>query len=409
MVAIAVGVTPDDKLETDMTTEIPDPTNVGGWTAAEEQFTVGWAAMKKSRLDYELAEKAAAAAAIRAERASLSAALLSERAAEQTAANGRSVAEVQAEVAIDNAIATKMIEVAGGVIERYRDAAKFIQTAAAWLAGVYTTGLLALKFSKDRSVPVRAIWSIGFFGLSVAFALAFLAFVLEPRSLPLNNVDGTVGTLLSPNPGEEGNQPNVPATEEQPIAQAKVALTHTDESFNSFVEWANSPVLARRHVLRAAVVAFTVGVALLPGAFIEPATTAPVPPKAPALPERVPIVLSSEVQAIVSEQLTAYKKAQASYETAATEYVTQASKHKCGGPVGLSWTCADQWKTEAGVERSFRDLAITGLELVILVPLLFGILERLRRWWRKDRRDPPGRKISMHRGDRIGTMTKHHS
>ncbi len=72
---------------------------------------------------------------------------------------------------------TTIVEISKGSVERARDSAKYIQTAAAAIAALYTA-LLGLVFSvTDHPLPVRGVYAVAFLGLAIAFATAYLAFV----------------------------------------------------------------------------------------------------------------------------------------------------------------------------------------------------------------------------------------
>jgi hypothetical protein len=70
-----------------------------------------------------------------------------------------------------------------GSIDRARDGAKFVETAAAALGTVYT-GILALSFAaSDTPLPVRGLYAAIFLGVAIVGASFYLAFIQQARSI----------------------------------------------------------------------------------------------------------------------------------------------------------------------------------------------------------------------------------
>lgn len=256
---------------------------------------------------------------------------------------------------------TAMLEVATAGIDRSRDSAKFIQTAAAALMGAYT-GLLALVFSvTERQLPLRGVYAATFLAASIALAVGYLAFVLRSRDMA-------------------GYVPGPSLVETQLRRTAK------------FLEWTNAAVTRRAWALRASVLAFGVGVAFIPAAFVGP-TSAATPtagaPEPPAIPERVPAALAEPARRLFEHQVDAYFEALGEDGAAANRgpgrpdgmpgragggsgpAVDDADDDRCR--LGLVRSCG--WRTEDDVERNFRLLALGGLLLIIVgatVPDLLG-------------------------------------
>jgi hypothetical protein len=256
---------------------------------------------------------------------------------------------------------TAMVEVAKAGIDRSRDSAKFVQTAAAALMGAYT-GLLALVFSvTGRQLPFRGVYAATFLGAAIAFAVGYLAFLYR---------SGTV----------DGYRPAPSIVETQ--------LRRTA----NFVEWTNAAVTRRAWALRASVLAFGVGVAFIPAAFVGP-TSAATPtagaPEPPAIPERVPAALEEPARRLFEHQVDAYFEALGTAAPAVergsgnpglgrgrpdgmpgppgagagTDGADGTEADDDGCPFGLVRSCG--WRTEDDVERNFRWLALVGLAVVV--------------------------------------------
>ena len=95
---------------------------------------------------------------------------------DETDASAARKSESDLEVELRKQFHSTIIEVAKGGIERARDSAKYVQTAATAIMAVYT-GVLALVFSvTDNPLPLRGAWAAVFLGLAIALATAYLAF-----------------------------------------------------------------------------------------------------------------------------------------------------------------------------------------------------------------------------------------
>jgi hypothetical protein len=88
----------------------------------------------------------------------------------------------------------EMIKIAGGAIDRSRDSAKFVQTAAAAILTAYAA-LLGLVFSAEgRPLPVRGVYAAVFLGLAVALAVAYLAFVKDTKPVKAYEPRASIGS-----------------------------------------------------------------------------------------------------------------------------------------------------------------------------------------------------------------------
>ena len=124
-----------------------------------------------------------------------------------------------------------------GSVERARDGAKFVETAAAALGTVYT-GILAFSFAaKDSPLPARGLYAAIFLGIAIVGAAFYLAFV--QRISPIGRVDYS------------GSRP-----EDQ---------WRRTEYLGA---WTGAVVHARSWALRTAVFALAFGVGFMPIAFL---------------------------------------------------------------------------------------------------------------------------------------------
>lgn len=86
-----------------------------------------------------------------------------------------SPADDQAEIKLHETLGTLVV----ASIERARDGAKFVETAAAALATIYT-GILAFSFAAASThLPVRGIYAAIFLGLAIVGSSFYLAFIQE--------------------------------------------------------------------------------------------------------------------------------------------------------------------------------------------------------------------------------------
>lgn len=92
------------------------------------------------------------------------------------------------------AIEAGQIEVIKGAVERARDTAKYMQTAASAIAVLYTgVAALAFKVDSDRPLPVRGVIPILFLGAAIVFSTVYLAWFssgVALRPFPLG-IDAT--------------------------------------------------------------------------------------------------------------------------------------------------------------------------------------------------------------------------
>lgn len=234
-------------------------------------------------------------------------------------------------------------------IERARDGAKFVQTASAAIASLYT-GLLTLTYSTDgRSLPLRGVYATVFLGLAVAGSTAYLAFLRRGRK---------VTTYVS------GYSP-----ETNGLARA-----------DHLTRWVNSSVLRSSWVLRSAVVALAVGVALIPAAFVgdtaKPSSGGVEPP---AIPERVPGAIEDEANMLFAQQVENYLESLDVVPEPEPEV-----EYEHDGPTsvlhGESWLINEQLVGGDKLERNFFWLAFWGFVAVIGLPTLWFMGESLSRF-----------------------------
>lgn len=142
----------------------------------------------------------------------------------------------------------KKLESAADTIEHMRDAGKFVETAAAAVATLYT-GALALIFAADGTpLPWRGFVPTGFLAFAVGFSAVYLAFITRPR------------VIGAPRFVEKDDV----------IDRLQIMSQH-------YSAWISAAVRTRQAFLRAAVVSLMVGVALLPLPFIEIPAAEPTP------------------------------------------------------------------------------------------------------------------------------------
>jgi hypothetical protein len=146
-----------------------------------------------------------------------------------------------------------------GSIDRARDGAKFVETAAAALGTVYT-GILAFTFAASGThLPARGLYAAIFLGLAIVGSSFYLAFIQRIR--PIGRVD------------YRGS----PAEDQWRRTEYLAA-------------WTRAVVDSRAWALRSAVFALAFGVIFMPAAFLpdrladNPFLTAEAPPASPASP-----------------------------------------------------------------------------------------------------------------------------
>jgi hypothetical protein len=171
-------------------------------------------------------------------------------------------------------------DVAKGAIDRSRDSAKYVQTAAAAIAALYT-GALGLVFSvTDNALPLRGVYATVFLGLAIALATAYLAFLTRPKAMP-------------------------------PYAGGQSLAAMQLERTAFLTRWVNSSVHKRRWAIRASVLSLAFGVAFVAAPFVSPGRPVTIP-EAPAVPE-VPAEIAPE---IATEASALFESVAAGYEDA---------------------------------------------------------------------------------------------
>lgn len=141
------------------------------------------------------------------------------------------------------AILNAYLDVAKGQIDRATGRAEFIEKAAGTIATLYT-GILAFTYNADltkgKAFPAVGIAPTIFLGLSIVFAMFYLAYIKQPR--PFQNA-ATSGLLP-----------------EQLLNDR-----------NDFIGWTTSSVLERAPWLQTSVISLGLGVLFLPIVYITPA------------------------------------------------------------------------------------------------------------------------------------------
>lgn len=208
--------------------------------------------------------------------------------------------------------------------------------------------LLGLVFAaKENPLPLRGVYAAAFMGLAIACAVAYLAFLKQGAPI----------------------EAYVPKR-----SRAETQLVRTV----AFIDWVNSGVANRRNALRASVVAFAAGVVFIPAAFIGAtggsSNTATATPTPPSIPRDVPQPVADAAVRLFNTQVETYLAAVDRTKSDSTAARSEKVE-SCTGYFQLWESCA--WTTEAGVERSFRRLALVALLFVIAVPLVVSFYERL--------------------------------
>jgi hypothetical protein len=232
-----------------------------------------------------------------------------------------------AELELNKLFHTTITEVATGAIERTRDGAKFVQTAATAIFAV-DTGLLGLVFSvTDHPLPLRGAYAGVFLGLSIAFATAYLAFLGRPKE-------------------ELEYTPDL-SSEDQMQLSRTAFLAH----------WVNETVGAKRYATRASVLALLFGVLLIAAPFVSSATPtkAPEPVAAPAAPTAVPKGFEGPALDVYRAQVKDYRAAVAARSTALEAEQTAAATRRT---------------QEHRLDRVFGWLAGIALLVVLLGPFV---------------------------------------
>jgi len=139
------------------------------------------------------------------------------------------------------AVETAQIEVIKGTLERARDSAKTVQTAATAISGLYT-GVAALLVVDKQALPVRGVMPMLFLGAAVVFSTLFLAWITA---------------------GKRGH----------PFPSGVDAVGIRVDRVDWFNGWVMLPVLSKAWMMRAAALCLAAAVVFLPAAFI-PVTAA---------------------------------------------------------------------------------------------------------------------------------------
>jgi hypothetical protein len=240
----------------------------------------------------------------------------------------------------------KIMEVAAASLDRARDSAKFVQTAAAALITAYAA-LLALVFSaKDKPLPLRGTYAALYLGLAIAFAVAYLAFLKQSKPT-------------------DSYRPQFSRSETQ-LARS-----------SAFIDWVSNAVANRRNALRASVVAFGFGVAFIPAPFVGAtggsSATATASPAPPTIPRDVPLPIADDAARLFKLEVDSYIAAVTESKTKTGE-AAGAAVESCTGYVQTFQACA--WTTDSGVERAFRRLATLGALFIIGIPLGVTVYEK---------------------------------
>jgi malate synthase len=217
--------------------------------------------------------------------------------AADTATTELQKARWESEFALAKLFHEKITELAAGSVERSRDSAKYVQTAAAWIATLYAA-LLALVFSvTDNPLPLRGVYAGVFLGLAVALAVAYLAFISSGRDLRM--------------------------------FEGGVSLTEQQMNRSGFfVKWVNSSVRARRWAIRASVLCLAFGVAFIPAPFVSKSGKSDTPeaPVAPAIPGQVAAQLSGPSLRLFEAQIERYSAALEAQQKEIEKAPAQAQK-----------------------------------------------------------------------------------
>lgn len=228
----------------------------------------------------------------------------------------------------------KVAEVSVASIDRARDGAKFVQTAATAIFAVYS-GLLALVYSvTDNPLPLRGAWAGLFLGLAITMATGYLAFLTTPASQ---------------------NR----AMDNRSLVQRQFSRTA------NLTTWISDSVNNRRYASRAAVISLFFGVLFIAAPFVSstrpmPDLPVPTPPEAPA---EVAPGFEEDAQALFRAQVEDYENAVA-VRTAALAAAEESAKVRL--------------VKEERLDRRIAEGAGLALLLVLLGPTLYSLGER---WW----------------------------
>lgn len=232
-----------------------------------------------------------------------------------------------AEIELNKLFHTTVTEVATGSIDRARDGAKFVQTAATAIFAVYT-GLLGLVFSvTDHPLPLRGAYAGVFLGLSIAFGTAYLAYIGRPKR--------ALAYALNP------------ASEDE-MQLARTAF---------LARWVNETVASKRYATRASVLALLFGVLFIAAPFVSSATPTESPETV-----TVPAAPSAVAKGFEGPALEVYRAQVKDYEAAVAARAAALEAEK-----KASDTRREQ---EHRLDRAFGWLAAIALVVVLAGPLL---------------------------------------
>jgi hypothetical protein len=157
----------------------------------------------------------------------------------------RQNAEVAAEAALLQSMQTAYVEVAKTSLDRAITRASFMTGLIAAISTTYVA-LLGLVYGigeKPTPLPGKAMIPVVFFGIALVLASFYVAFLrrnVKPRNLLPSGIGGTIA----------------------------------DERLKTFLDWVFSGVLDRAWALRTSIVAFGIGVVMMPLPFARVSETA---------------------------------------------------------------------------------------------------------------------------------------
>jgi hypothetical protein len=256
------------------------------------------------------------------------------RASERTADVALNQARWDSEYELLKVFHSTIAEVASGAIERSRDSAKYVQTAAAAIGSLYA-GILALVFSvTDHPLPLRGVYAAVFLGLAVALSTAYLAFITKPA-------------MIEPYESTEA------------LADVQIARS----AFLS--EWVGSTVNTRRWAIRASVLSLAFGVTFIAAPFVStaPRVAIPAAPTAPPIPAAVPPVLAKDAARLFRDQVSSYQAAAVARDEAISKAATSAALAS---------------RRENRINAIALIFAGLALLVTLLCPTVLGVAEHLR-------------------------------
>jgi len=221
------------------------------------------------------------------------------RAAERTSDYGALQADDDAELELAKLFHQTVTTTAVAGIDRVRDSATFVQTAATAILGLYT-GLLALVFSvTDHPLPFRGVYAGIYLGLAIALATAYLAYLTSP---PLVEIE----------------------LDQRSRPQLQVSRT----AF--LVRWVGATTRARSWALRGAVLCLVGGVAFIAAPFVAPGAVTDLPPEVtpPSVPSQVAPGFEHAAQKLYASQLADYRNAVADRKTVLDDRAEQLDHQK---------------------------------------------------------------------------------